>query len=138
MNPKCQPPSCAKRDSQRCRNLKRILALEARADNYTLIEIGAVVVSAATWIHRQCPVFAEHGVDLDARVGSGERFVAADDGRGREHDETKSDDDGELETSVSCLVFVTLGIVLWTHVCPSAHHPGTVLVDLKQLDVDVS
>jgi hypothetical protein len=137
MNPECQPTSCSERDSQRRRNLEWIFALEVWADNYTLIEIGAVVVSTATWVHRQCSVFAEHGVDLYARVGSGERFVAANDSGGGEHDEAEGDNDRELLASVSYLVHVMV-VLISAHICPSTHHPGPVLIDLEQLDVDVS
>ena len=104
MNPKCQPSGSSERDSQRCRDLERILALEVWTDDHTLIGIGAIVVSAAPRVHRQSSVFAEHGVDLDAGVGGGERFVAADDRGGREHDEAESDDDRKLEIEVSYLV----------------------------------
>jgi len=104
MNPKCQPSGGPERNPQRRRNLEWIFALKVRTDNHTLIEIGAVVVTTATRVHRQRSVFAEHGVDLDAGVGGGERFVATDGGGGREHDEAESDDDRKLEIEVSYLV----------------------------------
>jgi len=106
MNPECQPSRRAKRDPQRRRDLDRVLALEVRANDHTLLGIEAVVVRAATRVQSQSSVFAEHGVDLDAGVGCGEGVVAADDGRGREHDEADGYDDGELDDGVSRLVYV--------------------------------
>lgn len=39
---------------------------------------------------------------------------------------------------VSAALYVFLRVLVFAHVCPSTHHPGPVLVDLEQLDVDVS
>ena len=82
VNPKRQPSGCSERDSQRRRNLERIVAFKVWADNHSLIDVGAVIEGAATWVHGHGPTFTEHGIDLDTRVCGGERFIAADDSGG--------------------------------------------------------
>jgi hypothetical protein len=38
----------------------------------------------------------------------------------------------------SATLWASLRVMVCAYICPSTHHPSPVLIDLKQLDVDVS
>jgi hypothetical protein len=136
MDPQSQPSGRSKRDSQRCCNLDRVLAVHIRVNDNTLLRVGAVVVHDAVRESGWCAFFAEREVDLGARIGCREGGIAAYDGGGGEHDHADRDDSGELEDVSHVLDGPTVSG--WSHICPGSHHPRPMLVNLKEFDIDES